>query len=62
MTSKETTYSPTSWEGTTKVIKQALGIKCLTKEMAETIMKMYLSRVSVEEMIKQLEEGNEKDY
>jgi hypothetical protein len=51
---KETTYSPSSWEGTTRAIKEALGIKCLTKEMAETIMKMYLSRVSVEEMIDKL--------
>lgn len=55
--SRETTYSPSSWEGTTRAIKGALGIKCLTKEMAETIMKMYLSRVSVDEMIKRLEDG-----
>lgn len=55
--SRETPYSPTSWEGTTKAIKEHFGWKVLTKDTASAIMKMYLSRVSVEEMIKQLEDG-----
>lgn len=53
-------YTKGSWQSVTDEIKQALGIKCLTKEMAETIMKMYLSRVGVEEMIKKLKLGDGK--
>lgn len=55
---KEAEYDSNSWEGTTRAIKAALGIKCLTKDQASAIMKMYLSRVSVEEMIEEL--GGEK--
>lgn len=59
---KTHTYTKDSWQSVTDEVKQALGIKCLTSSQASTIMKMYLSRVSVEEMIKSLEERNEKDY
>jgi hypothetical protein len=51
---KETTYSPSSWEGTTRNIKQHFGWKTLTKDSASAIMKMYLSRVSIEDMIDKL--------
>lgn len=51
---KETTYSPTSWERTTRAIKEHFGWDVLTQESAKTIMKMYLSRVSVEDMIEKL--------
>lgn len=52
--SRETTYSPSSWEGTTRTIKKHFGWKTLTESSASAIMKMYLSRVSVEDMIEKL--------
>ncbi|MGL5012971.1 MAG: hypothetical protein ACRC6V_01610 [Bacteroidales bacterium] len=54
--SREATYSPSSWEGITRSIKEALGIKCLTKEMAGTIMKMYIAGVSLERILEELED------
>lgn len=47
-------YTKDSWQNVTDEIKQQLGWKTLTKESASAIMKMYLSRMSVEEMIEKL--------
>lgn len=51
---KEYIYDERSWEGITQTIKQYFGWKTLTAESASDIMKMYLSRISVEEMIEKL--------
>ena len=48
--------SPTSWEGITTAIKQHFQIKCLSKSQAQAIMKLYLTGMPVEDMIKQLKE------
>lgn len=53
---KEHTYTKGSWELVTKEIKQALGINCLTPELAKTILALYIKGVGVTEIIKQLEE------
>jgi hypothetical protein len=60
--SREHTYSAGSWELVTQEIKAHFGWEILTEESASAIMQMYLKGVKVENMIKQLEEINEKDY
>lgn len=53
---KQATYSPTSWEGTTRAIKQHFGWEVLTQESAKTILALYIKGVGVQKIINVLEE------
>lgn len=54
MMTREYPYHKGSWQYVITEVKKSLGINCLTSLQASAIMKMYLSRVSVEEMIDKL--------
>lgn len=51
---KEHTYTKGSWELVTQEIKQALGINCLTPELAKAILALYIKGASVTEIINEL--------
>jgi hypothetical protein len=54
---KEHHYTKGSWQAVTDEIKQAIGINCLTKAQASTIMSMYLTGTDVQKMIEILKGG-----
>lgn len=49
---KTHTPLPRSWEAITTQIKEHFGIESFTKEQASETMKMYITGMSVEDMIK----------
>ena len=52
-------YEQGSWQNVTTEVKKALGIKELSKSLAEIMMKMYVLGKTLEEIITEME-GEEK--
>lgn len=50
-------YTPDSWQFVTTQVKEALGIKELSKSQAERMMKMYVLGKSLEEIITEMKNG-----
>lgn len=47
-------YSQDSWQHVTTEVKEALGIKSLTKDQASQMMMLYIAGTCTEEIIKQM--------
>lgn len=60
MKQKSHEYLPNSWESITTKIKEHFCIQSLTKEDSQRIMKLYLTGMNVEDMIKKLEKEGMK--
>ena len=52
---KEYVYDERSWESVITEIKKALGINCLTPELAKAILALYIKGVGVTEILNVLE-------
>lgn len=50
----EHTYTVDSWQFATTQVKEALGIKQLTKEQASFMLRLYIAGTCTEEIIKQM--------
>lgn len=51
-------YTPDSWQFVTTQVKEALGIKELSKSQASILMKLYILGLPTEKIIVQLEADN----
>ena len=47
-------YEISSWQSVTSQVKEALGIKQLTKEDASAMLRLYIAGTCTEEIIKQM--------
>ena len=47
-------YEISSWQSVTTEVKEALGIKSLTKDQASFMLRLYIAGTCTEEIIKQM--------
>lgn len=52
-------YTPDSWQFVTTQVKEALGIKQLTKEDASQMLRLYITGMCAEDIIKEMKGGKE---
>lgn len=50
----EHTYTVDSWQFVTTQVKEALGIKQLTKEDASALLRLYIAGTCAEDIIKEM--------
>ena len=51
---REVSYTPDSWESVTRLVKEALEIKSLTKSQSSTMMRFYVTGMRTDEIVKQM--------
>ena len=47
-------YEISSWQSVTSQVKEALGIKQLTKKQASAMLRLYITGMCAEDIIKQM--------
>ena len=52
-------YEISSWQSVTTEVKEALGIKQLTKEQASFMLRLYITGMCAEDIIKEMKGGKE---
>ena len=52
-------YEISSWQSVTSQVKEALGIKQLTKEQASFMLRLYITGMCAEDIIKEMKGGKE---
>ena len=52
-------YEISSWQSVTSQVKEALGIKQLTKKQASAMLRLYITGMCAEDIIKEMKGGKE---
>ena len=52
-------YEISSWQSVTTEVKEALGIKQLTKKQASAMLRLYITGMCAEDIIEQMKGGKE---
>ena len=47
-------YTPDSWQSVTTQVKEALGISLLTKKQASAMLRLYITGMCAEDIIKEM--------